>query len=332
MIQNNTTFVCNLFSKIILSSFHCNKLFSYYEINSNNDEYLPQIDQYTVLSICLCLNLFGVSNLAKTIAFAILCLLELTLYIDASRNILPSMLLEKIELTNLFLLFCMFSCGISIFLRYCEVKYGPRRIPDVHRSFSSFVFLRRLFVRRLRQFVEFAIFTVIPGYYFHCYIFNEDIIGITHQFNHYCDNSSNMNLINKIQQEHPTDFNSFIQGYLVTIICCGVIQRVFGSNPSYKTSIFDQYGHSLLSQDNISVLDSAKDENGINDRKLDERTINNGELNSLNDSDSAANHDIMNGDEIKSSNEEPNSAAPVQRTSNRQKRKPTDIYANRFMG
>lgn len=221
---------------------HC--LPSSFEKNDSN------IHNIIFLAICVIIGICGISSrLRKLAALVIFCVRMVLLSVDGVDHLIGmpkglSHALHRIFDEPLpFLDFSFIACMLTIALRWVEVKYGPRRIPDTARSLTSLDYLLSLGVRRFRQMTEVFLYTLLPGFFVHAFIFGVDMVTLPQKFGDYCGRG-------KITDFHrDAESIEFVRDYVLIIITCGMFQRVFGSNPSYKGSIYDQYGRLLSNND-----------------------------------------------------------------------------------
>ena len=197
---------------------------------------------------CVLLSLCGISNLFKkviTVTSIIVFMFPQT--ID---TIFQSYIgLESKNYLDFFLMTTVY-CFISTISRTLEKKYGPKHIPCVQLSFLSPSFILRYLIRKVRQTPEFIMFSFLPGLIIYSFVTNRSWTVISQNVHDGCK-SMNQNIFaylwNALQH---------IDIQLVfSIAICVLIKRVFGSNPSYKSHIYDQYGHALPKNNSYSNLE-----------------------------------------------------------------------------
>lgn len=125
--MNGKMSYCLLMSKLVQSSHDFVSLFPYVESSHES------------LALCLCISLCGVSDVLRK--FVIILYIISFLVIEMGSISHQFNVPEKITSSYLFVSCSALLCTICIVMRYIEVKYGPRRIPDVHRSYLSLTFL-----------------------------------------------------------------------------------------------------------------------------------------------------------------------------------------------
>lgn len=208
-----------------------------------------------LMAICIGISICGISNVARIMSTVTLLSLRVAINYSPIIDSAPYLrqFLDSLRSSSLFLDFCLLTCFLCGFLRAFERLYGPRQIPDLKWSYASTKCLSSLAVRKVRQLVEFILFTIVPGFYFHTYIYGEDVSVISKELSDSCGNLPA--LVSKLQLD-PKIWE-FLRGYAFTIICCGLFQRAFGTNPSYKSTIYDQYGDQIeakLSDDDFKAI------------------------------------------------------------------------------
>jgi hypothetical protein len=237
--------MCEYSSSLMVSSYSLSqRIATHFLPSSSFDQSDANIHHTILLAITLIIGVCGISSsLRKSAAMVILSIRMILFSVDSLEHVLSIGLSQTLhhflDETLPFLDFCFIACILTIALRWIEVKYGPRRVPDTARSLLSIDYLSSLGVRRVRQLVEVVLYTLLPGYFFHAYIFGVDMITLAQKFRDYCGEGKFADFHGDAQSIE------FVRDYVLIIISCGMFQRVFGSNPSYKGSIYDQYGRLL---------------------------------------------------------------------------------------
>lgn len=191
------------------------------------------------LFICIC----GLSQYCKTLIISIGFLMHMAIYFVSTDFNLASF----VKVYD----YLMIACLLSHFFRLLEIFFGPKRIPDTQRSYFSLNFLLSLIIRRLRQLIEVVLFSLVPTIGFLNFSMSE--------FRDFPDGYVNVchNMIDKIYY------------VLLLFLLFSFAQRVFGSNPSYKGTIQDQYGEVLRNPViKFSTLGNPTNETGKDDEKI----------------------------------------------------------------
>jgi hypothetical protein len=233
--------------------------------------------RHMTLVLFLGLSFCGISERGKNIVDAFIVLLRVAFksvdYIDDARFIPAKDFLHTFQDSLPCIDVYIFASLLCSFLRIIEIKFGPKKIPDQLCSFSSPVYLSRLSLRKCRQLFEFVLFTMIPGFYLYTYFHGDDLSVISKELSGHCSQLSEV--FGKLE---PDRVWVFLLGYVGAIVICGLFQRVFGSNPSYKESIYDQYGDILQLKSN-EVDNSLKlSDNGSSEDDVERNEVETSEI------------------------------------------------------
>jgi hypothetical protein len=98
--------------------------------------------------------------------------------------------------------------------RKVEQTFGPRTVPDVKRDYRNLTYFLSQAIRKSRQLFEIIVYTLLPAFLWSKVLLHEDA-----------------------EWEGPYRLPWFV----CISFACGIIQLVFGVNPSHKASIYDQY-------------------------------------------------------------------------------------------